>query len=222
MWQTPYPSLLLKARLFLHLAASCCVELFPNWECSYRVRLYFGNHLHFFKAEPNICYTWHSFTNISNKSTFTVQLSMCIQFVSTLILHSLALVTPPHFSSLWTSCFYSFDIITHILVSDRPQRKEADAANLQLFFMLIAQCRHCCFFMFVAHSNYPGGSWRGTQQPAVLPWVRSPFYQTFPGNDCKIIAWNSGHLLFCWQCRVAWRLNNFQSAVNHKTCFGRG
>lgn len=134
MWQTPYPSLLLKARLFLYLAASCCVELFPNWECSYRVKLYFGNSLHFFKAEPNICYTWHSFTNISNKSTFTVQLSMCIQFVSTLILHSLALVTPPHFSSLWTSCFYSFDIITHILVSDRPQRKEADAANLQLFF----------------------------------------------------------------------------------------
>lgn len=137
--------------------------MWKNWECSYRVKLYFGNSLHFFKAEPNICYTWHSFTNISNKSTFTVQLSMCIQFVSTLILHSLALVTPPHFSSLWTSCFYSFDIITHILVSDRPQRKEADAANLELFFMLIAQCRHCCFFMFVAHSNYPGGSWRGTQ-----------------------------------------------------------
>lgn len=30
------------------------------------------------------------------------------------------------------------------------------------------------------------------------------------------------HLLFCWLCRVVGRLNNFQSAVNHKTCFGRG
>lgn len=163
------------------------------------------------------------FTNISKKSTSTVQLSVCNQFVSTLILHSLTLVTPPHFSSLWTSCFYSFDIITHILVSDRPWKKTSWCCKHWVFSILIAQCRHCCFFLFICHSNYPGGSWRGMQHPALLPWVRSPFYQTFPGNDSAKsphgTVWAPSILL---AVQDSGSLNNFQSAVNHKTCFGRG
>lgn len=107
------------------LLTTCLAQLsLINWKWSYRLRPHFGNSFHFFEVGLNhpkpTCYTWRFCTNISNKSTFLIQLSMCNQFASAVQTLILDIIRSKilYLLSPWANNCVSFNIFTCILVSE--------------------------------------------------------------------------------------------------------